>query len=246
MYLEAGTVVGDGTMYPYDGLPSLNMVPLDDAAEADIIALGDKPRAERPADVGALGSNLAPGPGQQVLRGPPTPREALAARTEAAKDRPDSPDTAATRIAMARTAAGVHGGLHNGPAEPSFMPDVRDLPGGTANLTRQDEIDLASAAEHGRLDKVMEVVLAKTAGIPQPDPRRNPGGAVPNPTPGPQSATPRPTPARPSPGTAKSPSAIPEEERKRIEAADRQASMAAEADKKAAADKAEADRKAAE
>jgi len=62
LYLDAGVVVGEGTPYPIEGPPSLNMEPLDPEAKQEIEKLGEKPKAEVPAPMSSLGNNPAQGP----------------------------------------------------------------------------------------------------------------------------------------------------------------------------------------
>lgn len=76
-YLEAGTIVGDGTDFPVEGPPSLNMTPLDETAREEIIKYNtDRKRPDIPVPpLNPTGANLAAGPGQVITTslssGPP-------------------------------------------------------------------------------------------------------------------------------------------------------------------------------
>lgn len=52
--LPEGMEIGEGTAVPFDGKPSMQMVPLNEAAEAAVKALGDRgdPVASLPATGG--------------------------------------------------------------------------------------------------------------------------------------------------------------------------------------------------
>jgi len=112
MLLEPGTIVGEGTQYPLDGPPSLNMTPLDPEAEEEVAKLSEKARPEAPAPASALGSNPALGPGQKVSGGPPTPKAAQAQASAAAGIPPEEKARMAAADAAAARDAG--GGLTKG------------------------------------------------------------------------------------------------------------------------------------
>lgn len=77
LYLETGTIVGDGTDYPIQGPPSLNMTPLDGMAQDEIKRYNtDRQRPDIPVPpINPTGANLAAGPGQVITTslssGPP-------------------------------------------------------------------------------------------------------------------------------------------------------------------------------
>lgn len=60
--LQAGTEIGDGTKYPFDGEPGEHMEPLDDEAEAALKAA----RAKRNTGMAALVTAPAPAPAPEV------------------------------------------------------------------------------------------------------------------------------------------------------------------------------------
>lgn len=86
MYLVSGTIVGDGTQYPFEGRPSFNMEPLDDAARAAVEETGPKSKPEMPASINALGMNpaIVPRPGPGLGKVGTGPKDAVAAAKEAA------------------------------------------------------------------------------------------------------------------------------------------------------------------